>query len=242
MEAEKINDIIDSKKQEEKIRAEINEKYGWDGLTCLRIILDGQLEYLKYLCKIGDCNFNSWLVIDNGHLECIKYAHEHGCPWNEQSCQNAARKGYLEYLKYLHESGCPWNEDVCHEAATFGHLECLKYLHENGCPWDRKTCAGAAGRGQLECLKYAHENGCPWDELTYIYAISGLEKYLGEYAHKNNCSLLVASENAEKSKYLECFKYLYENGCPKEEQMESDATPRYLYYSACLRYLHKNEY
>ena len=23
---------------------------------------------------------------ENGQLECLKYAHEHGCPWDEQTC------------------------------------------------------------------------------------------------------------------------------------------------------------
>ena len=59
------------------------------------------------------------------------------------------------------EHGCPWDEKTCAEAAFNGDLECLKYAHENGCPWDEETCAEAAQYGHLECLKYAHENGCP---------------------------------------------------------------------------------
>ena len=23
---------------------------------------------------------------ENGHLECLKYAHENGCPWDEMTC------------------------------------------------------------------------------------------------------------------------------------------------------------
>ena len=45
----------------------------------------------------------------NGHLECLKYAHENGCPWNEDTCSNAAKNGHLECLKYLHENRCPWD-------------------------------------------------------------------------------------------------------------------------------------
>ena len=40
---------------------------------------------------------------------------------------------HLECLKYLHENGCPWNEGTCSFVALRGHLECLKYAHENGC-------------------------------------------------------------------------------------------------------------
>ena len=77
--------------------------------------------------------------------------------------QNAAKYGELECLKYAHENGCPWDEETCASAAEKGKLECLKYAHENGCPWDEDTCEFAAAKGDLECLKYACENGCPCD-------------------------------------------------------------------------------
>ena len=59
--------------------------------------------------------------------ECLKYVAGHG---------------QLECLKY--EKRCPWDKDTCSEAAAKGHLECLKYAHENGCPWDDWTCSYAA--------------------------------------------------------------------------------------------------
>ena len=45
----------------------------------------------------------------------------------------AALNGHLDCLKYAHENGCEWDEDTCSEAALNGHLDCLKYAHENGC-------------------------------------------------------------------------------------------------------------
>ena len=124
----------------------------------------------------------------NGNLELLKFLHEKGCPWNEETCWSAASNDHLECLKYAHENGCPWDEETCKAAAKYRRLECLKYAHENGCPWDEWTCRGAARGGHLECLKYAHENGCPWNEDTCRYA-----------AHNG---------------HLECLKYLHENGCP----------------------------
>jgi len=46
------------------------------------------------------------------------------------TCVNASVGGNLECLKYLHENGCPWDEHSCRTASMSGHLECLKYLHE----------------------------------------------------------------------------------------------------------------
>ena len=66
-------------------------------------------------------------------------------------------------LRYAHENGCPWDEETCTSAAAGGHLGCLKFA-ENGCPWDELTCSLATRNGHLECLKYAHENECPGSE------------------------------------------------------------------------------
>ena len=59
--------------------------------------------------------------------------------WSSRTCSKAALGGHLECLKYAHENGCPWDEKTCYVAALSGHLECLKYLHEKGCPWNEKT-------------------------------------------------------------------------------------------------------
>ena len=99
--------------------------------------------YLEYGGFAGDENYVDVLISflnknydNNGYLEILKYAHENGCPWDENTCCRAAENGYLDCLKYVHENGCPWNEGTCHLAARYGHLECLKYAHENGCPWN----------------------------------------------------------------------------------------------------------
>ena len=70
----------------------------------------------------------------------------------------AARGGHLECMKYLHENGCPWDKSVCEAAAEGGHLESLKYLYENGCPWSEWAREAAAEGGHLECMKYLREH------------------------------------------------------------------------------------
>jgi hypothetical protein len=65
-----------------------------------------------------------------GSLECLKYAHEHGCPWSKYICEEAARAGYIECLKYAHEHGCSWDR-LCFRVASG---VCLEYLISNSCP------------------------------------------------------------------------------------------------------------
>ena len=51
---------------------------------------------------------NDYVVVSD--LECLKYLHENGCPWNEEVCCYAARGGHFEILNYLHAKGCPTSE------------------------------------------------------------------------------------------------------------------------------------
>jgi len=83
-------------------------------------------------------------------------------------------------LKYAHENGCNWNEQTCLNAATFGELECLKYAHENGCSWDgdettgfvvgdnrcRSACDMAVLQKKIDCFMYAFERHCRWRSFT----------------------------------------------------------------------------
>ena len=52
-------------------------------------------------------------------------------------------------LKYLHESGCPWNEETYHYAAYNGHLDVLKWLIDNGCPYDVNSYVGRSAYEKL---------------------------------------------------------------------------------------------
>jgi hypothetical protein len=45
-------------------------------------------------------------------LSCLQYAHEHGCPWDENTSFNAVANRRVECLLYAHKHGCPWALDV----------------------------------------------------------------------------------------------------------------------------------
>ena len=74
----------------------------------------------------------------------------------------------MDVLKWLREEGCPWEEETCSEAAKGGHLNVLKYAHENGCPWNEETCMYAAEEGHLHVLKYAVKHRCSWDKASLL--------------------------------------------------------------------------
>jgi hypothetical protein len=192
--------------------------------TCDGAARNGHLVCLKYLHENG-CPWDSWTcatAANNGHLDSLKYAHENGCPWDGRTCLNAAERGHLDCLKYAHENDYALDELTCLYAAAAGHLDCLKYAHENGCPLDGRVCLYAAGAGRLDCLKYAHENGCPWDVLTCLYAATGGHLDCLKYAHENSCPWDERTcSSAAKNGRLDCLKYAHENGCPWDNRTRS---------------------
>jgi hypothetical protein len=180
----------------------------------------------------------------------VKYAHENGCPWGEETCLAAVEGGHLEVLQYLHENGCPWDLGRrgefggefhwCNVAARKGHLEVLKYLHENGCPWNESTCRRAAegspavDGGNLEVLKYLHENGCPWDAYTFKHA---LEQNDCLWDDKTFAGFSAACEQGQ----LEMLKYAQESlGFKKLDKFTCSDRARVLGHLEVLKYLHEN--
>jgi hypothetical protein len=82
-------------------------------------------------------------------MEVLRWAREHGCIWDEQTCASAAEDGHLEVLKWARERGCPWDWVTCFHAAHYGHLELLRWAWEHGLPWAEITCEAAAENGNL---------------------------------------------------------------------------------------------
>eukprot|EP00598_Pedospumella_elongata_P003761 CAMPEP_0184975484 /NCGR_PEP_ID=MMETSP1098-20130426/6733_1 /TAXON_ID=89044 /ORGANISM="Spumella elongata, Strain CCAP 955/1" /LENGTH=154 /DNA_ID=CAMNT_0027498235 /DNA_START=261 /DNA_END=725 /DNA_ORIENTATION=- len=74
----------------------------------------------------------------NGHLDCLRYALEHGCPHNIQHLVkiSAGEKGSLSCLKYLieeHGADVQQSAEVFGAAFVKGNLANVQYLLEKGC-------------------------------------------------------------------------------------------------------------
>jgi len=64
-----------------------------------------------------------------GHLAVLKWAREHGCPWDERTCWYAvhslALPGHMEVLRWAREHGAPWDAATRDRAATKGYTDDL---------------------------------------------------------------------------------------------------------------------
>ena len=50
-------------------------------------------------------------------------------------CEFAAQNGHIDCLKYAHQQGTSLTSKVCEFAAQNGHIDCLQYAHANNCPY-----------------------------------------------------------------------------------------------------------
>ena len=138
----------------------------------------GDFEELKrmHLAKFEWDEKTTWKAAQYGHLDCLQYAVENGCPMERENCLQipilvAAEFGKLDCLRYLHSIGCTYRQDagnVCTLAAHNGHLDCLKFAHSCGYPWDEETTRTQ----NIECLGYAIEHGCPYDVSNVVNYLS----------------------------------------------------------------------
>ena len=184
----------------------------------------GHLDILKYGCENGhnvdkkDC---SYIAIENGNLECLKYL------WEENFKQPviistmlamAASYGHLDCLKYLHSmigDICIYSAHAAYAAARGGRIDCLSYLMDSGAPKSELICSGAAMSGNLDCLIYVRSIGCEWSEDTCTSAANEGNLNCLQYARQGGCPW---NEDvylwAARHGYLHILKYAHENGCP----------------------------
>ena len=128
------------------------------------------------------------------------------------TCDDAAKVGDLEELIKLHQAGYTWSKNTTHIASEYGHIECLRYLRENGCEWDMLAFAIASINGHLECIKYCFENGLINLCLPVDAAKRGRLDII-KYAHSKRYFLGgIAISYTALYGYLECLKYMFENG------------------------------
>lgn len=153
------------------------------------------------------------MAAQGGHLECLKYAHENGCPWNVNTLTAAIRSDQANCMKYALQNNCPRPVGMGVTAAKHGHLPCLRVALEFGAR-DGEVCAAAAEHGHLDCLEFAFSEGCPIDDskITLSAAKNGHLDCL-DFALAIGCPLHDdAGAAAASAGHLDCLDLLWQHG------------------------------
>ena len=174
-------------------------------------------------------------------LACLRFAHEHGCPWNASAYYSAIHHGHFEIVQYLTQEQCPWDTTICAEAAWQGNLKILAYLHEHRCPWDSQTVYRAAMQGHKNCFQYAVEYACEVNATAITLAVEYGHLHILEYAHRVNVFVPNSAEvcfTAARKGNLEILRFAYERACEM-----THLTTQYAAQSGsleCLQFAHKH--
>ncbi len=82
----------------------------FDKYTIKEAASNGHLEIIKYLyeqCEVEWGNATTYKIVMDGNLECLKYVREHGCPWADRTTCSAAYSQNLDCLLYCLDNDCP---------------------------------------------------------------------------------------------------------------------------------------
>ena len=106
------------------------------------------------------------------------------------SCYYAAKNGHLQCLRYAHENGCHWNERTFYEAAYYGSFECLKYLIAHDWKtWKQLKPQILPRYGPTILKKHFFLNNSSWTVSNYVFLAGMIQPSSYIYKHFYNHSL-----------------------------------------------------
>lgn len=69
-------------------------------------------------------------------------------------CRLAAANADLNMLKWLHQHGAPWNQETCTAAIDAHQMDILQWAIKRGCPFKRSLYTYACKQGQYTMAKW----------------------------------------------------------------------------------------
>ena len=138
-------------------------------------------------------NETTFVAAEFGNFECLKWAFEHGAPMHSLAARIAVEKGDYESTVYAYERCAHWTDTTTWFAARYGHLKCLAYAHEHGAPIDGYTITGAFVGGHFDCLQYCYNHGLTISCDPYI-CIRALESHFTSNSQRSVVLMYIEPE------------------------------------------------
>jgi hypothetical protein len=104
-----------------------------NGETCEDAARRGNLEMFKWLCSVGCPWDEDTIeaVLENGDLAFLQWLHsEGGLELDDSIFTWVASLGNLEILQWLYYEGCPWDDWTCEAAARCGNQEVKEWARK----------------------------------------------------------------------------------------------------------------
>ncbi len=185
--------------------------------SCVHAVISGNIDMLIFV-RLHGCQWDSEifeLAAKCNHLHMLKFLKKYGCKMGKNTSLFVAKNGNIEMMKWLIENNYVIHDETCQTAAAYGHLDMLKLLRQHNYYWDIYTCLLAAKNGQLECLQWSIENGCDFD-VSYIYSDAACFNQLHIIKWMRSKGYIWDSKicvAATRSNQFELLKWLVKEGC-----------------------------
>jgi hypothetical protein len=143
----------------------------------------GNIEIMTWLIEQPDFQLSARAMAaaaENNDRAMCEVLHAHQCPWDEESCQNAARCGISKYgnpnldlLHWFRQHGCPWSiGDVAYLAAHSNSVALLEYMQQDGVVFTTRQLTGllsvAGGCSSLTLAKWLRQQGAEWPAVLRV--------------------------------------------------------------------------
>lgn len=170
----------------------------------------GSVECLAYVHQNGGTLDNVVLNASlSGNLPCIQYVYaQQGFTAHDAlSCGFMAHGGHFECLRFAHENGCPWDEYTLKNAFLYRQWSCFWYALTHGCPcmdgvWtlvDLLSCVLA--------LYTACKNFSENKLFSIVQVYFSLQRFINNLVTRSY--LVVGGPNRDAwNALLTCFNYL----------------------------------
>lgn len=123
----------------------------------IEAINEGNLAMVKYIHSTG-CRptASSFLYSVDMDLSILKFCTANcDVTLHEGFTRYAALIGDIQKLRWLHEIGCPWNEQTVYEAIGHDQFECMHFAIKKNCPFElQKARRIAVHNKSFGCLWY----------------------------------------------------------------------------------------
>ena len=217
----------------------------------------------RLFINLASVSVNDFIVRKGGHiknyLECVKYAFNNNCPWNEEVLINSMETECIESIKFLIDNGCPISDDALEEAIYFDLVEIVEILHKKGQDLYSILISVAIENDSEDSFLYLFSNCCFYktDEVTKYLSVNRhldlLKKMIKNgYEPEKDLTLLAAEDGsidilrylkdinfefhestcvyAVRSYSLDCLKIAHECGCPIDENVKRELLKQVLMY------------
>jgi hypothetical protein len=150
---------------------------------CDRAAKSHCIEMMAWLIQQPGVELAAYLMssaAESGDKAMCELLHANQCPWDEFSCDKAARAGIskhdnFELLRWFRQHGCPWDTDKLAKTAASGNsVELLEYLQQEDVVFTAEQLTHllniAGVEGSLEVAKWLREQGAEWPAVLTVTA------------------------------------------------------------------------